>query len=533
MTNNIKDYYLKIYDRAGVFLATIKDFQFNSFRSQINAGQGQLQFVLAKPFDDFDENALIKFNNIVELWVTDKEEPDGIKMYSGFITMYEPSIDGNTQSVAVNCIGSINKLATSILRNGSYIELKTDTATGLLDSTGQNATACEIATVVQTIIDRYNSEATNPIIDYDATSVQTTAVTMTYTFNAKYFLDAINICQQNAPAGWWWHVGADNILKFQAKPATPTHTFIFGRHFKKIDVQKNMESIVNNVIVSSNNNNITLLKKYSDAPSQAAYDDRWVLKPDNRIDQLATLDNVGSSELANSKDPDVRTQIEIADSNGSDTGYDIESIHIGDTCQLLGFNDVTATTFTDSSGNPLVLQIMAIDYSLNSVTLELESLKPNIARSEIKTQQEVSDLQTQENAGLLDTNTDSLDAPWKSWTPTMAADGGMTISSVTITYARYCIIGKICFFEVAAIFTTGGTASGRVKFSLPPGITSRNKTGSALPVFPAFIYEGATLAYKAGIGWVYTELNVQRYDCANWALKAGSQAHISGHFEIA
>lgn len=390
----MKSYYLKIYNRAGTFLSTIRDFQFDGFRSQINGGQGQLSFILARKFDDFDEDSIIKFNNIVELWVSDKEEPDGIRMYTGFITMYNPVIDGNDQSVTVNCIGAINKLATSILRHNLYIELQTDTTNGLKDSTGGSASASAVEKVVKTIIDRYRSESTNPFINYDATSVQDTGVTMTYTFNSLFFKESLDICKNNAASRWWWYVGSDAIVQFKAKPTTATHTFIFGRHFKKVDVQKNMESVSNNVLFSGN----AILKRYKDTTSDGKYDDRWSIHPDSRVAVLATADNMGGNDLATNKDPDVRTVIEISDSNGTDTGYDIESVHIGDTCQLIGFNDVTARTFKNDDGTNQVLQIMAIDYTLDKITLELESLKPNIARIEIETQDDVAALQATSRA---------------------------------------------------------------------------------------------------------------------------------------
>lgn len=128
---------------------------------------------------------------------------------------------------------------------------------------------------------------------------------------------------------------------------------------------------------------------------------------------------------------------------------------------------------------------------------------------------------------------DNLGA-WADWTPAIIGSGAMTVTSDVIQYARYLVIGKICFFEIGATFTTGGTAGNYVVFEMPPGITSRNGGASIYPAFPTFIHEGATLLYKSGLGFM-TDVNflVGRYDGTVWALKAASKAYLSGHFEIA
>lgn len=122
--------------------------------------------------------------------------------------------------------------------------------------------------------------------------------------------------------------------------------------------------------------------------------------------------------------------------------------------------------------------------------------------------------------------------PWKSWTPAITGSGSMTVTSDVIQLARYSVIGKICFFEIGATFTTGGTAGFYVVFEMPPGITSKNGGASVYPTFAAFIHEGSTLLFKAGLGFMVSNLfYVGRYDGTDWALKANSKAYISGHFE--
>lgn len=57
---------------------------------------------------------------------------------------------------------------------------------------------------------------------------------------------------------------------------------------------------------------------------------------------------------------------------------------------------------------------------------------------------------------------------WQAWTPTVSPQGGMTISGVTITYARYLRIGSLVFFQFRIAGTIAGTLSNVIFVSLPP-----------------------------------------------------------------
>lgn len=381
-----KTYYAKIYSNVGAFITTMKDVSFSSFRKQINSGLGQLVIAIPRKFGDFDEDYIVKLNNRLELWVIDQDTGSGGKlMYSGFISQYNPVLNGAKESVTVRCLGYVGKLATSILKSTTYIELKTDTTSRLVTGTG-NASAVEIANVIKKILDLYQAEAVNPVINYGATSVGATGNNMTYTFNAVSYLDAINKCKDLAPAGWHWYVGANNILKFKAKSATPDHSFILGKHFSGVNVEKNMEGVFNRILVSNgDNNDATILKLYSDTVSSADLDDRWQLLTDSRVSIEDTINNMGNAALAEKKDPIIRTKIEIADNNGKGNGYDIESIEPGNTCQILGFNPVTSKTF---GGN---MQIISVEYTPDKAVLELEDMFTSLGREIVKNKKEISD----------------------------------------------------------------------------------------------------------------------------------------------
>ena len=78
------------------------------------------------------------------------------------------------------------------------------------------------------------------------------------------------------------------------------------------------------------------------------------------------------------------------------------------------------------------------------------------------------------NSGGAVNTTDTIFGRWISWTPTFTPLGSMTYTAITIATAQYKIIGKTLMFELNVIGTTGGSASARIDFDLPLGITSAN-----------------------------------------------------------
>ena len=115
---------------------------------------------------------------------------------------------------------------------------------------------------------------------------------------------------------------------------------------------------------------------------------------------------------------------------------------------------------------------------------------------------------------------------WQDWTPTLSASGSMSVTSVVITRARYAIIGKVVKFMVRADFTTGGTASNSLYFTLPvSSITNNNSHGCMVGDQGAFA--GFTFHLNT------STIGVRRYDSANWSLGASRYIQVSGSYEIA
>lgn len=57
---------------------------------------------------------------------------------------------------------------------------------------------------------------------------------------------------------------------------------------------------------------------------------------------------------------------------------------------------------------------------------------------------------------------------WQTWTPTLTPQGGMTVTSVTLTIGEYLRAGPIVYFRFQVNATAGGTLSNLIYVSLPP-----------------------------------------------------------------
>jgi hypothetical protein len=370
-----KDYFIKLHRPDGKYINTITDASFVGFRKQINGGLGELTFDLARKFDDFKEDEEIILNNKVEIWLSDIDTaPEGRLIYTGYISSYRPWIDGNQQGVEVRCLGYISKLDASIYKSGSTVEI--------------SHSSQDPSDIIKNIIDRYRAESIckDPFINYTAASIDDTGESESYVFNSANYKDALDKALELAPSGWWYYLNADNDLYFKPTKVTADHRFIFGKHFKKIEVVKNMEAVVNRVLFNSSEGEKRIFKLYQDNNSADEFGDRWECVEDGRVTIEATADDIGNAIIASKKEADVATIVEIFDNNEDENfGYDIESIEPGDTCEFLGFNDITSKTFEG------VMLIKAVEYNLDYVRLELESLQEALARQADKNRRAIQE----------------------------------------------------------------------------------------------------------------------------------------------
>jgi hypothetical protein len=112
-----------------------------------------------------------------------------------------------------------------------------------------------------------------------------------------------------------------------------------------------------------------------------------------------------------------------------------------------------------------------------------------------------------------------------AWTPTFTADAG-TLTTVTVTSARYSQINALVQFALTFQIVTKGTATGAIKFSLPV-----NASGQSFVAQGINASAGAMLSGLAN-GGGSTPVRLTRYDGAD-PMVDGNFYTVSGTYEAA
>lgn len=396
----VKEYIYKVYDKTGAYVGSWLDVQGDpSFTQRINelgsamdvslarsperrrpvteawltesgeailAEDGEDLLIVTNETVTFGENTdvdlgyrvdIYVFYGTNELWLTesgevilteDNEElylgtgaPNGRRIFSGIVADYDATY-GATESVSVRLVSYGWELSRSVYLDG------TDTDISHL--------SVDPSDIFRDILDSYGGTIT-----YTASSIDDTGTTVSYDYTLSSTAEAISKALELCPPDWYYYVGlGDNTLYLKEKSATPDHVFTLGKEIEQLSVSKSIEDLVNTVyFVGGDTGSGRLYKKYSDATSVS----EWGDKAKTIIDLSVTTDTgaqIQSENFVIDRQKDPRYTSELVINSGV---YDIESISAGQSVGFSNFNN-----FVDS----LVLQIVALDYSRDSVRLTLD-----------------------------------------------------------------------------------------------------------------------------------------------------------------
>lgn len=376
-----KTYYYKVYD-DGIYVKTWSQEVISepNFKNTINAGAGNMDIEIARKFDDFGEDEDVKLNNKVEIWVVDKEQPNGQLLYTGYISGYRPLIKQAKESVIITVFGFVAETARMILR----------------DSGGNTTIAYnsyDPALMLKDVIDKYRSLGGNLI--YTAASIDLTNTVVSYTFNTNSIKECIDTIIELCPVGWYFKIEADGTVYLKPRNVLATHKFTLGIEVENLETFRRIEDLVNRVLFTGGGSP-PLFRVYQNTGSQDAYGLYEIKKVDQRVTLAATASIISNRLIDTFKDPEIRSKFTIVDSNGpkANRGYDIESIKVGDTLLVKGLKsaimnsslwdsalwdfDVWDQTISASAAD--VIQILSIDYKPDSIVIEASSRLPQIAK---------------------------------------------------------------------------------------------------------------------------------------------------------
>lgn len=380
---------IRIYKPTGEFLKTWDNASFSGFIKEINGGMGECLIDLGEKFD-YDGGEL-QLGNTVEILVSDKQTnmDEWQVIYSGYISLYEPYADGQKEGIRVHVLGHYTKLSIDFLKSGSQTTLYTDAAAGV--STTSPSAITDVGIVMRGIIDRYRAETASPKLNYSLGSIPVVSQNLKYTFEQKTYREAMDVVKEAAPTGYYYYVDQFGTVWLKAKATEPKHTFILGKHFKSVNVERSIEKVRNVILIwNGETGGSKVYKEYKSDASINQYGRRAAGMNDYGIDDEASADNIGNKFIAENKDPDIKVTCEILDDNyygdynGLAAGYDIETIEPGDTCRFIGFAEEFSNIFKDN------MMITKINYLVDRVELTIENVQSGIVDLTKRTDEKVN-----------------------------------------------------------------------------------------------------------------------------------------------
>lgn len=394
-----KTFMYKVYDSAGNFLNTwtdvVTDF---TYRQEINMVGAEAQLTLARKADDFGEGVDVAHNNRVEVYVVDKEEPNGLLIFVGRISAYTANFNSEVIDVTLLSYGAeLNEIIITDVDGKTIIPLLSQ----------------DPSDIFKTIIDDY-AYAGGTAISYDGTTIDDTSTTVSYTFNAYTAKEALDKALELTPVDWYFYLDlATNKIHLHEKGTTADHIFAIGRDVAELTITKRSETIVNTVyfvggdISGGVGDPINLYKKYTIPASITQYGVRSKRVSDQRVLLEATADIIAQRYLQGS--PEILVTVSIIDSNQNSKGYDLETIKLGDLVKIgnagIGPSSVYDEAEYDSSPydydptnlSSIVFQVTSKEYTGDKITLNLSTTPPDITKRIQDINRNLIDLQTKDN----------------------------------------------------------------------------------------------------------------------------------------
>lgn len=240
--------------------------------------------------------------------------------------------------------------------------------------------------ILRDAVDNYVTQG--GLINYDSSSTQLTATSVSYTFQLNTTLEAIKQCLDLAPSDWYWYVDpASRILYFKQTLTTATHTFVVGTHIKELNLEATTQNIRNVVYISGGDDgtgdNILVVRTN---PTSIAATGRQLLEriSDSNIHDTATATTVADNFLDYHDSETYQSPLLIPAGV-----YDLTRLNPGDT---VGF----ANSY-HSFINSLIVQIAAIERNSEYARLTLGRLPDKTSATIEENKRAITKLQTIDN----------------------------------------------------------------------------------------------------------------------------------------
>lgn len=277
--------------------------------------------------------------------------PDGLTVFTGWISDWEVTV-GKDDSISVYVLNHATELSNIIMQDG------TDTKVTFSSYDPSN--------IAKAVIDYAQTQGAQ--INYTTSSIQLTGTTVSYTFNLNTIEECLNKVLELCPADWYWTYNpGTNLYSLLPRPSTPNRWFTKKKDVVTGRFRRSIARIVNTTFFTGGGDPALLVKR-TDGPSEGAWRKGLAKIADSRVTVQATAELMADANIDRYKDPEFIGSMTI---NGEH--YDpIEQISLGELAGFINFGD-----YIDEN---VELQIVGINYSVDSVALDLERILPPVSK---------------------------------------------------------------------------------------------------------------------------------------------------------
>lgn len=376
-----KVYLYRVYD-GNTYIGSWSDEVISDprFKASINGGGGELVIRLARPFDGFGEDIDVKLNNKVECYVINSNSPQGLLLFSGYISGYKPVIKKEEEFVEVTLFSYEAELARMVVRDGS-------------GNTTLTYNSYDPANIMKDIINKLIDMGCS--LGYTADSIELTGTTVSYTFNTNTGKECLDKIIELCPVGWFYRVDPDGYIYLSSKNTEADHEFMLGVHIEALETYRRVEDLVNRVLIVGGGDP-PLYRIYENTSSQNLYGLYVEKIVDQRVTVAATAQTMANRRLDGNKDPEIRSTFTIVADDGPRPalGYNIESIKPGDTLKVKNIKttqsspsywdiaewDVDVWDQVISLTAADIIQILSVSYAPDSIVIEASSRLPQVSK---------------------------------------------------------------------------------------------------------------------------------------------------------
>lgn len=374
----------KIFNKDGMLITTWNPrrdvISSPTLKEQINNAGTEFVLTLARPADNFGEGADVNHENRIELWVADKDAPNGVCMFIGRVSKYKPNY--NNETVDVTVLGYGSQLSMNIIE-GAGTPATTTVAFNSYDP----------GEILMELIDKL--AAMDIPLTYTVDSIDLPGTVVSYTFNTNTYLDGFNKVLELCPQNWYYYIDQSvypHVVHLHERADTPDHVFTIGQHITNLDIEKSVETIVNRIFFTGGDTGSGLLyKRYDNLTSQATYGVRSIKVSDGRVTQETTADIIAGRLMVGN--PQILVNLGIGD-NGIERykGYNIEAVNIGDMVKIgntgasasskydLAIFDTSPYDYDLGNIGTIQFQITERTYTLEQVTMSLSTTPPDVTK---------------------------------------------------------------------------------------------------------------------------------------------------------